>query len=106
MDNLVWIFLSALLINNFVFSYFLGLCPFFGVSGRVETALRLGLASTFVMLITALCTWFLNTYILIYAPYLRLISFIVVVASTVQFVEMVIKKQARLCFVPWVFIYR
>ncbi|RKZ40192.1 MAG: electron transport complex subunit RsxA [Gammaproteobacteria bacterium] len=98
MDNLVWIFLSALLINNFVFSYFLGLCPFFGVSGRVETALRLGLASTFVMLITALCTWFLNTYILIYAPYLRLISFIVVVASTVQFVEMVIKKASPALF--------
>ncbi|MDM8568054.1 RnfABCDGE type electron transport complex subunit A [Thiotrichales bacterium HSG1] len=92
MDNLIWIFISALLVNNFVFSYFLGLCPFFGVSGRLETAFRLGLASTFVMLITAICTWFLNTYILIYAPYLRLISFIVVVASTVQFVEMVIKK--------------
>lgn len=92
MDNLIWIFISSLLVNNFVFSYFLGLCPFFGVSGKLETAFRLGLASTFVMLITAICTWFLNTYILIYAPYLRLISFIVVVASTVQFVEMVIKK--------------
>ncbi len=92
MDNLIWIFISSLLVNNFVFSYFLGLCPFFGVSGRLETAFRLGLASMFVMLITAICTWFLNTYILIYAPYLRLISFIVVVASTVQFVEMVIKK--------------
>lgn len=91
-NNLLWIFISALLVNNFVFSYFLGLCPFFGVSGKLETAFRLGLASTFVMLITALCTWFLNNYILIYAPYLRLISFIVVIASTVQFVEMVIKK--------------
>ncbi len=92
MDNLVWIFISALLVNNFVFFYFLGLCPFFGVSGKLETAFRLGVASTFVMLITALCTWFLNTYILLYAPYLRLISFIVVVASTVQLVEMIIKK--------------
>ncbi|MFK5971407.1 MAG: RnfABCDGE type electron transport complex subunit A [Candidatus Marithrix sp.] len=92
MDDLIWIFISSLLVNNFVFSYFLGLCPFFGVSGRLETAFRLGLASMFVMLITAICTWFLNTYILIYAPYLRLISFIVVIASTVQFVEMVIKK--------------
>ncbi|MCK5719667.1 MAG: RnfABCDGE type electron transport complex subunit A [Thiomargarita sp.] len=98
MDNLLWIFISALLINNFVFSYFLGLCPFFGVSGRLETAIRLGLASTFVMIITALCTWFLNTYILIHAPYLRLISFIVVVASTVQFVEMVIKKLSPALF--------
>jgi len=99
MDNsLIWIFVSALLINNFVFSYFLGLCPFFGVSGKVETAFRLGLASTFVMLITALCTWFLNTYILVHAPYLRLISFIVVVASTVQFVEMAIKKLSPALF--------
>ncbi|HHB92107.1 MAG TPA: electron transport complex subunit RsxA, partial [Thioploca sp.] len=92
MDNLIWIFISSLLVNNFIFSYFLGLCPFFGVSGKLETAFRLGLASMFVMLITAICTWFLNSYILIYAPYLRLISFIVVIASTVQFVEMVIKK--------------
>ncbi len=98
MDDLIWIFISSLLVNNFVFSYFLGLCPFFGVSGRLETAFRLGLASMFVMLITAICTWFLNTYILIYAPYLRLISFIVVIASTVQFVEMVIKKFSPVLF--------
>jgi electron transport complex protein RnfA len=50
------------------------------------------MATVFVMLITALCAWFLNTYILVYAPYLRLISFIVVIASTVQFIEMLIKK--------------
>jgi electron transport complex protein RnfA len=92
MSGLVWIFVSALLINNFVLSYFLGLCPFLGVSGRLETSFRLGLATIFVMLITALCAWFLNTYILIYAPYLRIISFIVVIASTVQLVEMLIKK--------------
>lgn len=98
MDNLIWIFVSALLVNNFVLAYFLGLCPFFGVSGKLETSIRLGLASTFVMLITALCAWFLNTYILLHAPYLRLISFIVVIASTVQFVEMVVKKLAPTLF--------
>lgn len=92
MDQLVWIFVSAMLINNFTLSYFLGLCPFFGVSGRLDTALRLGLATIFVMLITSLCASFLNAFVLPYAPYLRLISFIVVIASTVQFVEMVIKK--------------
>ena len=92
MNELVWIFISSLLINNFVLAYFLGLCPFLGVSGRLETSLRLGLATVFVMLITAFCAWVLNTYVLIYAPYLRLISFIVVIASTVQFIEMVIKK--------------
>jgi electron transport complex protein RnfA len=92
MDNLVYIFFSALLINNFTLSYFLGLCPFFGVTGKLVTAFRLGLANIFVMLITSVCAWFLNTYILVYAPYLKTITYIVVIASTVQFVEMVIKK--------------
>jgi electron transport complex protein RnfA len=98
MDNLVWIFISALLINNFVLAYFLGLCPFLGVSNRLETSFRLGLATTFVLIITALCSWFLNTYVLIHAPYLRLISFIVVIASTVQFIEMAIKKLSPALF--------
>ena len=98
MSDLLWIFVSALLINNFVLAYFLGLCPFLGVSQRLDTAFRLGLATIFVMLITALCAWFLNTYILVHAPYLRLISFIVVIASTVQFIEMVIKKLSPALF--------
>ena len=98
MDNLAWIFISALLVNNFVLTYFLGLCPFLGVSSSLDTSLRLGLATTFVMVITALCAWLLNTYVLIYAPYLRLISFIVVIASTVQFIEMVIKKLSPALF--------
>ncbi|MCB0561726.1 MAG: electron transport complex subunit RsxA [Lewinellaceae bacterium] len=92
MQDLLWIFISALLINNFTLAYFLGLCPFLGVSGRLETAFRLGLANIFVMLITAVCAWGLNTFVLPYAPYLRLISFIIVIASTVQFVEMAVKK--------------
>ncbi len=96
--NLFWIFISALLINNFTLSYFLGLCPFFGVSGRLVTAFRLGLANIFVMVITSICAWALNTFILVHAPYLRLISFIVVIASTVQFVEMVIKKLSPALF--------
>ncbi len=91
-QELLWIFISALLINNFTLAYFLGICPFLGVSNKVDTALRLGLANIFVMIITALAAWALNTYVLIYAPYLRLISFIIVIASTVQFVEMAIKK--------------
>lgn len=96
--NLVWIFVSALLVNNFTLSYFLGLCPFFGVSGRLTTAFRLGLATIFVMIITAVCAWLLNTFVLPYAPYLRLISFIVVIASTVQFVEMAIRKLSPALF--------
>jgi len=91
-QNLLWIFVSALLVNNFTLYYFLGLCPFFGVSGRIATAFRLGLATIFVMLITAVCSWALQKWVLVHAEYLQLISFIVVIASTVQFVEMTIKK--------------
>lgn len=90
--DLAWIFLSAMVVNNFTLFYFLGLCPFMGVSGRVETALRMGAADVFVLLITAIVTWVLNTFVLPWAPYLRLISFIVVIASTVQIVEMAVRK--------------
>ena len=92
MSNLVWILISAMVVNNFTLFYFLGLCPFMGVSGRVYTALHMGAANIFVLTITSLCAWFLNTFILPYAPFLRLISFIVVIASLVQIVEMTIKK--------------
>jgi electron transport complex protein RnfA len=98
MGNLFWIFASAAVINNFTLAYFLGLCPFFGVSRRIETAFRLGLANIFVMLITSVCAWFLNTFVLQHAPYLRLMTFIVVIASTVQFVEMAIRKLSPALF--------
>lgn len=98
MDKIIWILMSSLLINNFTLVYFLGLCPFFGVSNRLQTAFRLGIANVFVMVITSISVWALNTYILKDAPYLRLISYIVVIASTVQFVEMVIKKLSPALF--------
>ena len=98
MGDLGWIFISTLLINNFVLAYFLGLCPFLGVSGKQDVSFRLGLATIFVMFVTALCAWILNTYVLIYAPYLRLISFIVVIASVVQLIEMAIKKLSPTLF--------
>lgn len=91
-SDLVWIFVSAMLVNNFTFFYFLGLCPFMGVSGRLENALRMGGADTFVLLITSVVTWFLNRFVLPWAPYLTLISFIVVIASVVQIVEIIIRK--------------
>ncbi|MBK7405711.1 MAG: electron transport complex subunit RsxA [Phycisphaerales bacterium] len=98
MNELFWIFISSLLVNNFTLYYFLGLCPFFGVSGRLTVALRLGVATVFVMVITSLCATALNAFVLPHAPYLRLISFIVVIASTVQFVEMAIKKLSPMLF--------
>jgi electron transport complex protein RnfA len=98
MGELLFIFASASVINNFTLAYFLGLCPFFGVTGRLDTAFRLGLANIFVMLITSIASWFLNSFVLPHAPYLRLITFIVVIASSVQFVEMVIKKLSPALF--------
>lgn len=98
MSDLAWIFVSALLVNNFTLYYFLGLCPFFGVSSKVSVAVRLGLATIFVMIITSLAATFLTTFVLPHAPYLKLISFIIVIASTVQFVEMVIKKLSPTLF--------
>lgn len=98
MGDLVWILVSAMVVNNFTLFYFLGLCPFMGVSARVDTALRMGAANIFVLTLTSLCAWFLNTFILPYAPFLRLISFIVVIASLVQIVEMLIKKVSPALF--------
>ena len=92
MSELALILVSAMLVNNFTLAQFLGLCPFMGVSGRVETALRMGMANIFVLTITSLCAWFLNTFVLEHAPFLRTIAFIVVIASLVQLVEMAIKK--------------
>ena len=90
--DLVLILVSAMLVTNFTLFYFLGLCPFMGVSAKVGTALRMGLANIFVMVITSLVASFLNQFVLPHAPFLQTISFIVVIASLVQIVEMTIKK--------------
>ncbi len=97
MDNLQYLlllFISTVLINNFVLIQFLGICPFLGVSRYVETAFSMGLAATFVMTMTAFATYFINTFILeaLNLEFLRYMSFIIVIASLVQFVEMFIKK--------------
>jgi electron transport complex protein RnfA len=87
------IFVNASLVNNFVLAYFLGICPFLGVSGKLETATRMGGAVTFVMLVSSICAYGIHALLIaIDAPYLQLISFIAVIASTVQLVEMFIKK--------------
>jgi len=98
MGDLAWIFFSAMVVNNFTLMYFLGLCPFLGVSGKIDTALRMGAANIFVLVLTSLAVWVLNTFVLIHAPYLRLIAFIIVIASLVQIVEMVIKKVSPVLF--------
>jgi electron transport complex protein RnfA len=99
-EHALWsIFINASLINNFVLAYFLGICPFLGVSGKLTTATRMGLAVTFVMVIASVCAYGINVLLtLLNAPYLQLISFIVVIASTVQLVEMFIKKVSPVLF--------
>lgn len=98
-DPLWSTFVNACLINNFVLAYFLGICPFLGVSGKLATATRMGSAVTFVMLVSSICAFGINLLLLaIDAPYLRLISFIAVIASTVQLVEMFVKKSSPALF--------
>jgi electron transport complex protein RnfA len=98
MGDLFLILVSAMLVTNFTLFYFLGLCPFMGVSAKVGTALRMGLANIFVMTITSLVASFLNQFVLPHAPYLQTISFIVVIASLVQILEMAIKKMSPALF--------
>lgn len=92
--DLVTLFIGAILINNFVLHYFLGICPFLGVSKKIDAALSMGLAVTFVMSITAVVSWAINHWILIRfgLDYLQIVSFILVIASLVQLVEMFIRK--------------
>lgn len=95
--ELILLFLSAAIVNNFVLSYFLGICPFIGVSNKVSSAISMGMAVTFVMTITAIVTWLI--YHLILVPnnleFLQYVSFILVISSLVQFVEMVVKKVSQ-----------
>jgi len=87
-------FIAAILVNNYVLHYFLGICPFLGVSKKIDSAVSMGMAVTFVMTITAVVTWMINHWILIpyHLDYLQIVSFILVIASLVQLVEMFIRK--------------
>ncbi len=92
-ESLSFIFLNALIINNFVLSLFLGICPFLGVSAKYNTAWNMGLATTFVMLVSSVCAYAINTLLVEFElEFLRLICYIAVIASAVQLVEMVMKR--------------
>ena len=92
--DLFTIFAASILINNFVYYYFLGVCPFLGLSKKVGAAFSMGVAVTFVMVLTAVASWAINHWILIpYGlDYLQIVAFILVIASLVQLVEMFIRK--------------
>jgi electron transport complex protein RnfA len=98
-ESLTQIFIGTLLANNFVLAMFLGLCPFLGVSARLNTALPMGAATTFVMVVASLCAFALNWLVTAFnLEFLRLISYIVIIASAVQLVEMVLKKYSPVLF--------
>lgn len=94
--NYLMILLGAVLVNNFVMNQYLGICPFLGVSKKVETALGMGVAVTFVMGLASVISWLVYTYILVpmNITYMQTIAFILTIAALVQFVEMVIQKSS------------
>jgi Na+-translocating ferredoxin:NAD+ oxidoreductase subunit A len=98
-ESIAFIVVSALLINNFIFSTFLGLCPFLGVSGKLSTAWPMGVATTFVMVVSSVCAFGIN-YVLVSLnlEFLRLICYIALIASAVQLVEMAMKKWSPALF--------
>ena len=91
--NLLAITLGAVLANNFIFSQFLGICPFLGVSKKVDTAVGMGVAVTFVMGLASAITWLVNLLLVqLGLEYMQTVAFILVIASLVQFIEMFLQK--------------
>lgn len=100
MTEYALILISTVLVNNFVLVKFLGLCPFMGVSKKLETATGMGLATTFVLTLSAVCSWLVNEYLLVPLgiEYLRTIAFILVIAVVVQFTETVMHKTSPVLY--------
>ncbi len=100
MSEYILLLVGTVLVNNFVLVKFLGLCPFMGVSRKLETATGMGLATTFVLTLSSVSSYLVNEYVL--APlgleYLRTIAFILVIAAVVQFTEMVVHKTSPLLY--------
>jgi electron transport complex protein RnfA len=100
MTEYALILVSTVLVNNFVLVKFLGLCPFMGVSKKLETAIGMGFATTFVLTLAAVTTWIVNAYLLVPLgiEYLRTIAFILVIAVVVQFTETVMHKTSPVLY--------
>ena len=92
-ESLFSIFMNAAVVSNFVLAMFLGICPFLGVSNKVDTSLNMGMATTFVMVVSSAAAYAINLILSdLGIEFLRLICYIAVIASSVQLVEMVVKK--------------
>ena len=94
MTDYLFILLGTALVNNVVLVKFLGLCPFMGVSNKLDTAVGMGMATTFVLTLAAAASWALEVFVLVplEIQYLRILAFILVIAALVQFTEMVVRK--------------
>ena len=94
LETTITIALGAILVNNFIFAQFLGICPFMGVSKKVDTAVGMGMAVIFVMGVASVFAWLVNTFLLepLGLTYLQTLAYILVIASLVQFVEMFLQK--------------
>ena len=94
MQSIIGIILSAILTENFILVKFYGICPFMGVSKKIDTALGMGMAVTFVMALASAATWAVNEFLLktLHLEYMQTVAFILVIASIVQIVEMFLKK--------------
>lgn len=100
MGDYLLLLVSTVLINNVILSKFLGLCPFMGVSNKLDTALSMGLATTFVLTLASIASWLLEHYILVplHIEFLRILAFILVIAAVVQFTEMAIRKTSPVLY--------
>ncbi len=100
MSQYALILISTILVNNFVLVKFLGLCPFMGVSRKLDTAIGMSMATTFVLTLSSVCSYLVNTYLLepFGLDYLRTITFILVIAFVVQFTEMSVRKTSPLLY--------
>ncbi len=100
MQEFAIILVSAILINNYVLVQFLGLCPFMGVSTKLESAIGMSAATTFVLTLTAMASWLVDAWVLVPLDltYLRTIAFILVIAAVVQFTKMFIEKSSPLLY--------
>lgn len=100
METLIPIALTALLVQNVILSQFLGICPFIGVSKKTQSSIGMGLAVTFVMVVSSAISWLVYEYLLVPFEmiYMRTITFILVISSLVQFVEMVVKKYSPMLY--------
>jgi len=100
MTEVMLILVSTVLVNNYVLSQFLGICPFLGVSNKVETAVGMSFAVLFVMTLASTASWLVNQYILqpLHMEYLQTLAFILMIAALVQFIEMLIHKSSPLLY--------